>query len=214
MTHQRTGLGRLILASVSPRRAELLTQAGYSFEVVHPPFQEPDEMGADVPCEARAEALSYFKARSVANGLGDGLSDVLVIAADTVVALGDAVYGKPVDVDDARRILESLAGSTHQVISGLTLLDAGTGRRLIRHDTTTVTMRPMPVLAMERYLLSNSWAGKAGAYGIQDKGDTFIERIDGSFTNVVGLPMELLARMLGEWRYDPTPDCASKPESV
>ena len=193
---------RLILASASPRRSELLTQAGYTIEVVRPPFDEPDEMGPAVPAEAQAEALSYFKARSVANTITDGL----IIAADTVVGLDRAVYGKPRDADDARRILRALAGTTHQVISGLTLLEAKTRRRMIGHDTTVVTMRSLSPKSVESYLASGAWQGKAGAYGIQASGDAFIERIDGSFTNVVGLPMELLARMLTDWGYQPVPD--------
>ena len=122
-----------------------------------------------------------------------------VLAADTIAALGNRVFGKPADRDDARRILQSLSGTTHQVITGVTLLDAASGAWLIRHDSTDVTMRRLAEREVEDYLDGGEWMGKAGAYGIQDKGDAFVERIEGSFTNVVGLPMELLARMLEEF---------------
>jgi len=107
-----------------------------------------------------------------------------------------------------------LAGTTHQVVTGVTLLDAQTARRLISHDVTTVTMRDVGSIALERYLAGGAWEGKAGAYGIQDHGDAFIERIDGSFTNVVGLPMELLTSMLEQWGIVPSASNETKPESV
>ena len=200
MSFDQSNQVRLILASGSPRRRELLTQAGYRFEVIVPPSGEPDNLSCDTSPEARAEALSYFKARSVANLLDDGL----IVAADTVVALGDEVYGKPVDIEDARRILGCLAGTTHRVITGLTLLDARSQRRMIKHDVTTVHMRPMPDDVVERYLGSHEWRGKAGAYGIQDGGDAFVERLEGSFANVVGLPMELLGDALTAWGVTPS----------
>ncbi len=96
-------------------------------------------------------------------------------------------------------ILSALSGTTHEVITGVTLLNAATGARLIDHDVTAVTMKAMPEPDLEAYLATDGWRGKAGAYGIQDRGDAFIERIDGSFTNVVGFPMELVSRMLSRW---------------
>jgi len=186
---------RLILASASPRRAELLTASGYEFDVRPPPYEEPETESPRLSATEHAEALSFFKARSVAELLPAGL----VLAADTVVAHRDRLFGKPEDADDARRILHSLTGTTHEVITGVTLLDAATGSRLIRHAVTCVTMRPMPPAAMDEYIASKAWQGKAGAYGIQDHGDAFVKQIDGSFSNVVGLPMELLAEMLDEF---------------
>lgn len=194
----------LILASSSPRRRELLAQAGFSFRVVVPPLDEPDQMGADVPPEARAEALSYFKARSVAKSLPEAESrGAVILAADTIVALAGRIYGKADDVDEARAILRSLSGTKHRVVTGVALLDAGLIRRVIKHDVTWVHMKTMAPEAMEQYLQSKAWEGKAGAYGIQDRGDAFIERIEGSFTNVVGLPMELVRQMLNAWGISP-----------
>jgi septum formation protein len=176
----------------------LLRSAGYTFTVVVPPYIEPEHMGPGVPPIQQAEALSYFKARSVISQIGAGL----ILAADTLVALRGAVYGKPMDLQDARRILTALSGTTHEVITGITLLDPATRRRLIRHDVTRVTMRPLRPEALESYLNSGASEGKAGAYGIQDRDDPFVLRTEGSFSNVVGLPLELLARMLKEWQAD------------
>ncbi len=193
------GANRLILASQSPRRAQLLSEYGYAFEVIKPPWKEPDHLSGRPGPPQRAEALSYFKARSVAASLEWGT----VLGADTVVALGDRQFGKPVDRDDAGAILQTLSGTTHSVITGLTLLDAAGGARMIRHEVTSVCMRHWSDEELEAYLDGGDWSGKAGAYGIQDREDHFVERVAGSFTNVVGLPMELFARMLEAWRSSP-----------
>ena len=190
-----TTANQLILASSSPRRAELLREMGLRFEVRTPTVCEPEPRSPGQIPQHWAEALSYFKARSVAKDLRDGF----VLGADTIVSLGDEIIGKPADLDDARRILNALVGTTHDVITGVTLLNVETGARLIHHETTAVTMKPMFEDTLERYLESGLWKGKAGAYGIQDHGDAYIERIDGSFSNVVGLPMELFADMLHEF---------------
>jgi len=190
---------RLILASGSPRRAQLLADNGYQFEVVPPPLEEPDESSPRVPPEQLAEALSYYKARSVANTIR--CSDAAILAADTVVAYQSRIFGKPGDAEAARAILSVLAGTTHQVITGVTVLQPASGLRLIGHEVTHVTMRPMSPDVLDQYIASGAWRGKAGAYGIQDHGDAYIERIQGSFTNVVGLPMSLVAKMLQEVGY-------------
>jgi septum formation protein len=184
---------RLILASASPRRVSLMREHGYDVEVMEPPVEEPKRLPEDVSPAGQAEALSYFKAQSVARLA----PDAWVIAGDTIVTLEGRLFGKPADRDDARRILSMLAGTTHEVITGVTLLHASSNDRWIDHDTTAVTMRAITREELDAYLDSGAWAGKAGAYGIQDRGDAFIERIDGSFTNVVGFPMELVARLLG-----------------
>jgi septum formation protein len=191
---------QLILASSSPRRRELLQQAGYDFTVLPPDLKEPKDIANDTTPGSLAEALSFFKARAVARNV----THATVIGADTVVAAGDIVYGKPADEADARRILADLMTRPHEVITGITLLDADTDRRSISHDVTEVTMRPMPDDAFEEYLRSRLWIGKAGAYGIQDHDDAFIEGIQGSFTNVMGLPMELLTGLLTAWKHHPS----------
>jgi septum formation protein len=189
----------LILGSASPRRNDLLRQSGYQFRVVPPALHEPETKSLRVSAAQHAEALSYFKARAVAEGLNCGV----ILAADTVVAYGDNIFGKPADAADARRILSTLCGTTHSVITGVTVLDAATGRRDICHDITLVTMRPMPEPVLDAYIESGGWQSKAGAYGIQDHGDAFIERIDGSFTNVVGLPLEMVTEMLADFGIRP-----------
>jgi len=140
--------------------------------------------------------MSFYKAAAVADSVGHGT----ILAADTVVAREGRVFGKPRDAEHARQMLSQLAGTMQEVITGVTLLDAATGRRLIRHDVTRVTMRSMTAAQLETYIASGDWRGKAGAYGIQDSGDVFIASYEGSFSNVVGLPLELLERMLREFR--------------
>lgn len=184
----------LLLASQSPRRAMLLREEGIPFDVVNPRYEEPQPFGRALHPAELAEALSYYKARSVA---GEHPGRV-ILGADTVVAMGDQLFGKPADRDDAARILTSLGGTTHQVITGVTLLCPADDRRLIRHDVTRVTMRRMSDDELRAYLDSGEWEGKAGAYGIQDTADQFVEHTEGSFSNVVGLPIELLRTMLAE----------------
>jgi len=185
----------LILASQSPRRAELLRELGYEFRIVVPPLQEPERLPGDPSPTQLAEALAFFKACSVAEGLDRGI----VLGGDTVVTMNGRLFGKPSDRDDARRILTSLAGTTHDVITGVALLDVSTGNRLIQHDRTAVIMKPLSEGEVEAYLDTDAWLGKAGAYGIQDHGDAFVLRIEGSFSNVVGLPVELVTKMLEQW---------------
>ncbi len=185
----------IILASQSPRRAALLREAGIAFEVVVPRELEPEPQDWPFSDVELAEIASYFKARCVA----EDYPDRVVLAADTVVALEGRIFGKPADADDARRILSTLAGTTQDVITGVAICQQSTGRRLVRHDVTRVTMRAMSAEQIDAYIQSGAWQGKAGAYGIQDSGDAFIEKVEGSFTNVVGLPMELVTAMLAEF---------------
>lgn len=184
---------KIILASSSPRRRQLLAEAGVKFDVVDPPLPEPDETVARLSPSQQAEALAYFKGRAVA----DRHPGAIVLAADTVVALGRKVLGKPADDADARAMLATLSGTRHKVITGVAVLAPG-GARIIASDLTYVTMRPMTEDEIENYVASGEAAGKAGAYAIQETGDKFVEKIEGSFSNVVGLPMELVQRMLNE----------------
>jgi septum formation protein len=130
-------------------------------------------------------------------------TEEIIIAADTVAVLGDQIFGKPTDRADAERILRAITGTTHQVITGVTVINAATTRTLTRHDVTYVTMRRLDDAELKAYLDTNAWRGKAGAYGIQDHGDKFVTKLDGSFSNVVGLPMELLERMLVDFGTEP-----------
>ena len=172
---------------------------GYDVTIIASPGEEPNaaELGK-TPAET-AEAISLSKAEGVATLVDDGV----ILAGDTVVVLDGRFFGKPADRADAHRILSTIAGTTHEVITGVTLLDVATKRRTVRHDVTAVTMRPLQNSELEAYLDTGAWRGKAGAYGIQDEADAFIERYAGSFTNVVGFPMELITDMLTEWGIVP-----------
>ncbi len=182
--------GHLILASTSERRRRLMEEAGYDFEVLSPGLAEDDLRARDP--RVLAESLAYAKARAAAERLDRGL----VVGADTIVALDGEVLGKPADEADARRILGRLSGSTHEVITGLCVLNARRGERLIGADVTRVTMKRLTAQELDDYVKSGEGFGKAGAYAIQENGDRFVERLDGSFTNVVGLPMPMLADFL------------------
>ncbi|MFQ5429370.1 MAG: Maf family protein [Phycisphaerae bacterium] len=186
----------LLLASSSPRRQALLREASFRFKTARPVLDEPNDPHPHVAPALYAEALAFFKARSVA----EQYARHVILAADTIAVLGGEIIGKPADRDDARRILNRLSGTAHEVVTGLVLLEPVSGRRMLCHDVSTIRMRVLPDTMIEAYLDTGAWQGKAGAYGIQDRGDAFIEDIDGSFTNVVGLPMELLAEMFEEWQ--------------
>jgi len=184
---------KLVLASSSPRRRQLLAEAGLEFDVVRPPIEEPARFPQDVSPAARAEALAYFKARSVA----ERQPDACVLGADTLVAVAGRVLGKPADRLEAERMLRTLSGTRHVVITGVALLGPD-GMRKISSDSTYVTMRPLSEREIAAYLDSGEWAGKAGAYAIQESADRFVVKVEGSFSNVVGLPIELVGRMLAE----------------
>lgn len=182
----------LILASSSPRRQELLQRGGYRFEVQPPPLDEPAHLGEGLSPRAFAEALAYYKARSVA----DRVDGVRVLGADTVVSLGDRVLGKPRDEADARGMLRDLSHQRHAVITGVALVE-GSHKRFLTADITWVTMQPMSPGDIDEYIATGEWEGKAGAYAIQETADRYVQSLEGSFSNVVGLPMELLERLLG-----------------
>ncbi len=189
-----------ILASRSPRRSELLRQAGYRFRVVPPPLAEPLAAAPGSSPAQVAEALAYFKVRSVQADH----PEEMILGADTVVACGDQILGKACDEAEARRILSIISGARHNVTTGVALLvpdgSGGQARRLLAAETSYVTMRRLSQEQIDQYVASGQWRGKAGAYAIQESGDELIEGFEGSFTNVVGLPMELLERMLAKAR--------------
>lgn len=180
----------LVLASSSPRRRDLLADLGVPFCVVEPPLEEPSRPAPLGRPSHLAEALAYFKARSVAETLGEEW----VLGADTIVAVDGEVLGKPIDIQDARAMLRKLSGSRHVVITGIALLGPE-GRRVLASCATWVTMRPMTDEELQAYLDSGEWEGKAGAYAIQETADRFVTNVEGSFSNVVGLPVEAVAAL-------------------
>jgi len=183
----------LILASSSPRRQALMAEARYVFETVVSTADEPalpDDTGASAA--VWAETLAYFKARSIQQkNLGS-----IIIGADTVVAHSGLILGKPADELDARRILTTLFKGRNEVITGIAVMAPEPPRLRIAHVSTTLTLRSINPDEVEAYLASGAWRDKAGAYAIQEGGDRFVESIEGSHSNIVGLPMEKLAELL------------------
>lgn len=183
---------RLILASASPRRAELLRTIGLSFVIR--PSRVPE---ITVPGES-PETFVLRVSRSKANRAGKWNEDHWVIAADTVVVNDGEILGKPVDRDDAARMLRGLSGTTHRVVTGLTVLPPDNGEPLADVAETAVTFLQLSKTEIARYVASGEPDDKAGAYGIQGRAAVFIEHIEGSYSNVVGLPMALLYQLLRE----------------
>jgi len=183
----------LILASRSPRRRELLKALGRSFRVMPPPVDESFPAGLDAA--GAAMALAERKAEAIAGTVSAGI----VIGADTLVTDGRRVMGKPKDPEDARAILRRLSRVEHEVWTGLCLIDARTGMRRADHVCTRVRMRAMSEEEISAYVAGGEAMGKAGAYAIQESGDRFVEHLDGSLSNVVGLPLERLRWMLAEF---------------
>ncbi len=187
----------LILASASPRRAELLRQLGLEFKVV--PSEAPELHPDQLTAREVAQINAYRKARAVAKKV----PDALVLAADTLVYLGAHLLGKPKTLEEAYLMLEKLQGRTHQVVSGICLLYLRGHRQRIFSESTEVTFRPLDAVKIRRYLTKVNPLDKAGAYAIQEEGELLIEKISGSYTNVVGLPMERLSAELQIWAGEP-----------
>jgi septum formation protein len=178
----------LLLASTSPQRRAILEQLRIPFEVVTPAYEENDEAGVSPSELVRAHAAG--KARSVADGAGDRP----VLGVDTAVVLDGKAYGKPRGAEEAAEMLETLGGRTHEVVSGLCLLTPGWEE--VEEEATSVTFRPLTPRDIAAYVASGEWEGRAGAYAIQGLGVGLVERIEGDYLNVVGLPGALLIRLL------------------
>lgn len=180
----------LLLASTSPQRRAILEQLGIPFDVVAPDYVEHDPPEADAEQLVRDHALG--KARSVAAQAGDRP----VLGVDTTVVLGGRIYAKPTNIGDAERMLEELGGKTHAVVSGLALVTPGW--EIVDAEHTRVTFRPLTPRDLASYVATHEWEGRAGGYAIQGKGGALVERIEGDYLNVVGLPASLLVRLLAE----------------
>lgn len=187
-----TGCGVLVLASSSPRRRQLLAAAGFALEVAACPLPEPDPDRFSSP-EEYAVHTAWRKARHIAEQRANQ-PPRWILAADTVVTVGDQVLGKPIDRADAERILRALHGADHAVITGVALWIPNLDIMLTLAGVSRLAMRTMTESELRDYLDGGAWEGKAGAYGLQHN-DPFITRCQGSFTNVVGLPMERLAAL-------------------
>jgi len=183
---------RLILASASPRRAELLTSAGYRFEVQSADIDERVTPGEAV--EDYVQRLATEKARAVlerTNALGD---DVLILGADTTVVVDAEILGKPVDDEESAGMVRRLAGRSHRVLTGVSLCSRSL--QLDAVEETLVFFEPMTEDQVAWYVASGEGRDKAGAYAIQGLAARFIPRIDGSYSNVVGLPVAVVAELI------------------
>ena len=181
----------ILLASTSPQRRVILEQLGIPFDTVAPEYEEHDPPDAD----ASSSSVSTRAGRR-GRSPGSAAGDRPVLGVDTSVALDGAVYGKPADAADAERMLEQLAGKTHTVVSGLCLLTPGW--EVVEHESTHVSFRELTPRELARHLAHREWEGRAGAYAIQGRGAALVERIEGDYLNVVGLPAALLVRLLAE----------------
>jgi septum formation protein len=182
---------RLILASASPRRRELLKNAGLDFDVR--PSAVVESVGAGESPEDFARRAAREKALDVAAAVPAG---ALVLGADTVVAIADEILGKPNDAGDATRMLQKLSGATHRVITGVCLVRAPKKVEAEEHETTSVTFRHLDENEIEDYLATGEPFDKAGAYGIQGFASRFVTRIEGCYFNVVGLPVARVVELL------------------
>jgi septum formation protein len=181
-----------ILASASPRRRQLLTEAGYEFTVIHPDIDESSFPADQIaPCKY-AEQLALAKAKSVAQKYPDSP----VIGADTIVDSRGEIIGKSADAKEARRIIQRLFSEPHKVITGLAICRFRDGLEIVTCDSTTVYPKQLTEDQIDKHIKSGRWKEKSGAYAIKENGDEFIERIEGSLTNVMGLPMEILEQLL------------------
>lgn len=181
---------KIILASGSPRRRELLEKMGISFEI---DVSDVDETVSGTP-EERVSILAERKARAV----GMRHSEGLILGADTLVALDGRVMGKPLDDDDAVRMLRSLSGRTHHVLTGICLYNAENGAVKTAVESTGVRFRDLTEREILAYVATGEPRDKAGAYAIQGGAASFVAEYDGSYSNVVGLPVERLQKMLSE----------------
>lgn len=180
---------KIILASASPRRSELLSRAGLAFTVVPSPAEEIHDASLD------PEHLCEENARLKAAAIAAIHPDSIVIGADTLVFIDNLPLGKPADLTEARAMLRRLSGRTHEVCTGVCVIHPG-GLTEVSHETTHVRFRPLDDAEIDAYFALVNPLDKAGAYGIQEHGERIIESIDGPFDNVMGLPVARVLAMV------------------
>ncbi len=181
---------KLVLASASPRRTELLKMLGCKFQVI--PSKNEEKINPRLSPIQNAKELSLGKALKVASEISQGI----VIAADTIVLFGKRILGKPKNKKEAREMLKKLSGKEHQVITGLAVVDVKTKKTLQDAVVTKVKFRKLSNDLINKYVASGECLDKAGAYGIQGKAALLIESIQGDYFNVVGLPLNILNQLL------------------
>ena len=180
---------KLILASASPRRKEILKKEGYNFEIIASDYNEQSFSNNPVKT---ALVFAFEKAKDVFNKVHD--SGAVVLGADTVVYFNGEILGKPTDRQDAKRILTKLSGNKHKVITGYAIISKN--KTIVGYDKSTVIFNKLTDAQIESYLDSNLYEGKAGAYGIQDGEFNFVKKYKGSINNVIGLPIEKIKKAL------------------
>ena len=185
---------KIILASASPRRKELLEQVGAEFEII-------PAVGEEIITDSRPQqAVLGLSAQKAAEVAAKVQGDAIVIGADTVVAFGDKILGKPKDEMDAEQMLSMLSGNTHSVYTGVSIVvkQSGQSRAYSFYEETEVTMYPLSKQQILSYIRTGEPMDKAGSYGIQGRGAVFIEKIQGDYNNVVGLPIARVFRTIEE----------------
>ena len=184
---------RLILASGSPRRRDLLEKMGFTFEICTPDVDEnvPGH-ASDIVC-----TLALRKARAAAENYSDGV----IIASDTLVSLNGIPLGKPEDENDAKRMLRTLSGSNHEIFTGVCIIDAATGRNEVQLERTDVWFREVTDEEIDAYIATGEPMDKAGSYAIQGLGGKFVDHFDGSYENAVGFPVDVVRDMLSRFGF-------------
>lgn len=178
---------KIILASASPRRKELLEKIGVEFEVIQ---SEVDEV-LEFVCEDKTKFVQLIAAKK-ARYVADMTEKGIIIAADTIVSLGDKTFGKPEDDDEAFVMLSALSGVWHQVITGVVFIDVVTKEEIIRHEVTKVKFAHLEPSSIREYIQTGEPFGKAGSYAIQSKGAMFVEKVEGCYFNIIGLPIKIV----------------------
>ncbi|NOY79144.1 MAG: septum formation inhibitor Maf [Calditrichaeota bacterium] len=173
----------LILASESPRRAQLLRQVGFAFTII--PANVDETLKPGLSPEIQAQELAFRKASQVARQVPDGF----IVSADTLVVLDSKILGKPGSEEEAKKMLGFLSGRTHDVFTGFTIIANPEGKVITDVERTEVTFRQLEAWEIDRYIKCDQPLDKAGAYGIQDRGALFVESINGCYYNVVGFPL-------------------------
>lgn len=193
---------RLVLASKSPRRRELLSEHGFAHEVISAGVDDSELVRGGTEAEPWVISLAYLKARAGLRALAAHAKGALVLGADTVVSKEGDVIGQPTDADDARRIIERLSGGEHRVLTGVALLT--TERRHLMLDVAHVRFGTLTPEQIDRYISSGDWAGKAGAYNFAERvADAWPLTCEGDPTGVMGLPMRRLTPILESLLHDP-----------
>jgi septum formation protein len=199
---------KLILASASPRRAQILCDAGISFEIARANVNERRRLGESARVMTRR--LAQAKAEAIARKLGKKQREAIVVGADTTVEVKGELLGKPQSSAGAHKMLRKLTGRTHRVVTSVAAIRLPDHAEMIVTETTRVRFAPLSAEDIAEYVATGEPLDKAGAYAVQGIGGRFIESIDGCYFNVVGLPLARLCRMLSELGWRPAPHCGRR----